>query len=182
MRPHLFSVALLPPSLWVLVTARLHSSLVPEDPYAFPKYRVAFLNGLPVLNETAQRWLELGLRGGELEFMDQPWQEGTEWRTSPVKSIEGGTEQEQQLVAPDVGVLHSLHNRLGAYCIICIKRPSQSHKLELMKMGPRDSYLCLIPPPPIDNSSAPTDEATTDVTPVHTWSLLQPLAGSCLYV
>ena len=49
-------------------------------------------------------------------------------------------------------------------------------------MGPRNSYLCLIPPPPVDNASIPTDEPTTEVTPVHTWSLLQPLTGSCLYV
>ena len=84
----LASAAVLPASLWVLVTARLHNSLVPEDPYAFPKYRVAFLNGLPVLNDTAHRWLEQGLRGGELEFLDQPWNESP-WPSNPLKSIEG---------------------------------------------------------------------------------------------
>ena len=84
------------------MTARFHNSLVPEDPYAFPKYRVTFLNGLPVLNETAQRWLQHGLRGGELEFLDQPWGEDSQWRTPPVKSIEGGS-QEEQVVAAQVG-------------------------------------------------------------------------------
>jgi protein OS-9 len=101
MRPCFLSVVLLPTSLWTLVAARLHNSLVPEDPYAFPKYRVTFLNGLPVLNETAQRWLEFGLRGGELEFLDHPWEEDAEWRTPAVKSIEGG----EQVTAANVSVL-----------------------------------------------------------------------------
>lgn len=51
-----------------------------------------------------------------------------------------------------------------------------------MKMGPKASYLCIIPPPPADNASVSVDESSTDVTPVHSWSLLQPLSGSCLYV
>lgn len=46
---------------------------IPEDLYAFPKYRVVFLNGLPVSNETAQKWLTDGLQGGDLEFLGQ-WQ------------------------------------------------------------------------------------------------------------
>ena len=92
LRCHLLFM-LLPLALNSLVTARPHHSLVPEDPYAFPKYRVTFLNGLPILNETAQRWLHNGLRGGELEFLDQPW-EGESWRTPPVKSIEGGLNQD----------------------------------------------------------------------------------------
>ena len=40
-----------------------------EDFFAFPKYRVTFLNGLPVLNETAERWLHVGIKGGESEFL-----------------------------------------------------------------------------------------------------------------
>lgn len=73
-----------------IVAGRLLHSL-PEDTYAFPKYRVTFLNALPVLNETAERWLKEGLRGGELEFMEQPWSEDT-WETpstSP-KEIDSG--------------------------------------------------------------------------------------------
>ena len=67
----------------VTISARLLHSL-PEDIYAFPKYSVEFLNGIPVLNETAHKWLRLGLQGGELEFMDQPWQD------SSAKEIDSG--------------------------------------------------------------------------------------------
>jgi protein OS-9 len=59
---------------------------LPEDLHAFPKYTVTFLNGLPLLNETAERWLREGLRG-EAEFLDHPtpWQE-----PSPFKHIDAG--------------------------------------------------------------------------------------------
>ena len=56
-----------------IVSGRIHASLIPEDPHAFPKYDVTFLNGLPVLNETAERWLRAGLEGGLLEFLEEPW-------------------------------------------------------------------------------------------------------------
>ena len=57
-----------------IVSGRIHASLIPEDPHAFPKYDVTFLNGLPVLNETAERWLRDGLEGGgPLEFLEEPW-------------------------------------------------------------------------------------------------------------
>ena len=60
-------------SLWAarLVSGKRH--LLPEDPDAFPKYSVLFHNGYPVLNDTAQKWLQEGLRGGEYEFLGQPW-------------------------------------------------------------------------------------------------------------
>jgi hypothetical protein len=66
--PTVLSLAL---ALGARAASLLHS--VPEDLYAFPKYRVTFLNGLPVLNDTAEHWLQHGLRGGELEFLEQPW-------------------------------------------------------------------------------------------------------------
>lgn len=69
--------------LWFLlpaVSARLLHSL-PDDTYAFPKFRVSFLNSLPVLNETAEHWLKEGLSGGELEFLDKPWRD-TDWPSS----------------------------------------------------------------------------------------------------
>lgn len=100
MRSGPVSFSLLPLSLCLLAAARLHHSLVPEDPYAFPKYKVTFLNGLPVLNETAQRWLQEGLSGGELEFLEQPWRESP-WQTSPFKGIEGGQDSEPAAI-PDV--------------------------------------------------------------------------------
>lgn len=54
------------------VSARLHS--LPEDPYAFPKFGVTFLNNQPLLNETAEHWLKHGLSGGEDEFLGELWQ------------------------------------------------------------------------------------------------------------
>ena len=50
-----------------------------------------------------------------------------------------------------------------------------------MKMGPRDSYLCLIPKP-LDLPPPVSDDHQPDVTPAQSWALLQPLAGTCLYV
>jgi hypothetical protein len=82
MCPLLFSILLLP----LLAPASLLHSL-PDDLYAFPKYTVTFLNGFPVLNETAERWLREGLRGGEAEFLDHP----TPWREpAPFKHIDAG--------------------------------------------------------------------------------------------
>lgn len=69
--------------------ARLLHSL-PEDTYAFPKFRVAFLNGLPLLNETAERWLKEGLRGGELEFLGQPSTDDTSPTPGHWKEIGSG--------------------------------------------------------------------------------------------
>ncbi|OBZ75536.1 Protein OS-9 [Grifola frondosa] len=157
----LLSLSLLPLSVCLLVSARLHHSLVPEDPYAFPKYRVTFLNGLPVQNETAQRWLQEGLRGGEPEFLEQTWKEP--YADSPqFKSIEGSADQET-LAASDPASSQDFN-----------------YTLEHMRLGSKTSYLCLIPPPPEDSPA--TDDPQSDVTtPVHSWSLLQPLAGTCLY-
>jgi len=78
-------------SLLLLLYPHFASSQIfhslPDDLYSFPKYRVTFLNGLPLLNETAERWLREGLRGGEPEFLDNPtpWQE-----PSPFKHIDSG--------------------------------------------------------------------------------------------
>lgn len=55
-----------------MVAARISHTL-PEDPYAFPKYRVTYLNGLPLLKDTADRWLQDGLKGGEAEFLNNDW-------------------------------------------------------------------------------------------------------------
>ncbi|KAG6818188.1 hypothetical protein H0H87_000093 [Tephrocybe sp. NHM501043] len=124
--------------------ARLLHSL-PDDPYAYPKFRVAFLNRLPLLTDTAHRWLADGLRGGELEFLDQPW-------TDRLESSDP------------------------------ISQPSVNYTLEQLKTGPKDSYLCLIPKPG-DNVHHPVHDDPSDyeLTPSRSWSLLQPLAGTCLY-
>ncbi|KAK0210661.1 hypothetical protein DFS33DRAFT_1252254 [Desarmillaria ectypa] len=124
----------------------LHS--LPEDTYAFPKYKVSFLNNLPILNQTAERWLEHGLDGGEAQFLDQPY-------SVQSQSIESGDAEVSEF---------------------------NSYSLEHMKLGPRDSYLCLIPPPLLPPSESPLPPSQEeDVTPAHSWSLLQPLSGSCLY-
>lgn len=57
-----------------------------------------------------------------------------------------------------------------------------NYTLEHMKMGPRDSYLCLIPHPSVNIPSLEEDDLDIGVTPARSWSLLQPLSGSCLYV
>lgn len=41
----------------------------PEDPYAFPKYRINFLNNHPVASSQANVWLEHGLKEGVQEFL-----------------------------------------------------------------------------------------------------------------
>ncbi|KAH9079467.1 hypothetical protein EDB83DRAFT_2342786 [Lactarius deliciosus] len=136
-----------------LSLARLFQSL-PDDLYAFPKYRVSFLNGLPLLNETAERWLREGLRGGEPEFLDHP----TQWQDPPpFKHIDAGDGITQAQV-----------------------KSTQDHTIELMKMGPRDTYLCFIPPSP-KQEPQPPEETITEVAASHSWSLLQPLDGTCLY-
>lgn len=64
------------------VRTQIHSS-IPEDTFAFPKYRLSFLNGLPLQNQTAERWLRDGLRGGEQEFLDN-------WHPNTPKGIDSG--------------------------------------------------------------------------------------------
>lgn len=59
----------------------------PEDLYAFPKYRVTFLNDLPVVNETAQRWIQNGLRGGEHEFLGESWDPPAWYSQNAMKEI-----------------------------------------------------------------------------------------------
>ncbi|KAH9901051.1 glucosidase II beta subunit-like protein-domain-containing protein [Cubamyces lactineus] len=155
----MLSLALsLPLSLALLVSARIHHSRVPEDPYAFPKYRVSFLHGLPVLNQTAERWLRDGLRGGEAEFLDHPWQE-SQWHASPLKSIEAGDDSQSDPAS----------------------ERGSNYTLQHMRFGPKSSFVCLVPPQPQDDPPAVEDSATDVATPVHSWSLLQPLSGKCLY-
>lgn len=59
---------------------------------------------------------------------------------------------------------------------------SADYTLEHMKMGPRDSYLCFIPAPLDLPPPSVEEEVDDNVTPAHSWSLLQPLSGTCLYV
>lgn len=94
MRPHWQGALSLALGLQA-VAARLLQAL-PEDPYAFPKFRVTYLNGLPVLRDTADRWLRDGLRGGEPEFLDQHWKEGNARAHASLKGIGSGGSDGQE--------------------------------------------------------------------------------------
>ncbi|KIJ16810.1 hypothetical protein PAXINDRAFT_98609 [Paxillus involutus ATCC 200175] len=131
----------------------------PEDLFAFPKYRVTFLNNLPVLNETAQRWLQDGLRGGEQEFLGESWDEPTWHAQASMREI-GSSETGNHQDAP--------------------KSETSAYSLEHMRMGPNNDFLCLIPPARDIGASAP-EEFDGDETLRNSWSLLQPLSGKCLY-
>lgn len=60
---------------------------------------------------------------------------------------------------------------------------SNNYTLEFLKLGPKDSYVCLVPKP-LDNVSSPPQEDPSDaeLTPARSWALLKPLTGTCLYV
>ncbi|GJJ12056.1 hypothetical protein Clacol_006297 [Clathrus columnatus] len=121
-------------------------------------------NLLPLKNQTALRWLSDGLQGGQQEFIDQ-------WNPNQhhPKEIESGITFQNLPVTSD----HQLDEQQEH-----ISNPSSnSPALELLRLG-RKSYLCLIPPPPSFSSQ---QEDQTPITPTHSWSLLQPLSGTCLY-
>ncbi|KDN49342.1 hypothetical protein RSAG8_02044, partial [Rhizoctonia solani AG-8 WAC10335] len=141
-------------TLWIRQT-EAYSSL-PEDLYAYPKYSIGFLNGLPLPNVTAQHWLD-GLKGGEKEFLEQPWDQNSHGTSRP--QITGG-----ETINSD-GPANS--------------RPT-SHRLEHMRLGLGKEYLCLVPPPDQGNPSF-EDSAPPPSHPSKTWNLLQPLTGKCLY-
>lgn len=132
-----------------LISARLLHSL-PEDTYAFPKYKVSFLSQLPLANKTAEHWLKHGLTGGLSEFLDQP--------SSSHKRISSNDDDD--------------HSE---------PQPYSDYTLEHMRMGHNDSYLCLIPKA-LDPPVSTTPEPELDISPAHSWSLLEPLNGNCLYV
>jgi protein OS-9 len=164
---HLYSLVTfgaLPVALLDIAVARsLHA--LPEDPAAFPKYRVSYLNALPILNSTAEIWLKDGLKGGEAEFMEQPWEDNDhKWAKAPLrKGISAGDDSQTALEAPTPD--------------------APGYRLEHMKMGPKLSFLCLLPPPLVpDEPDLEAVEAEQAVDPVYAWSLLQPLSGHCLYV
>ncbi|KAJ7219188.1 hypothetical protein GGX14DRAFT_590577 [Mycena pura] len=141
--------------------ARLFHSL-PEDPFAFPKYKVDFLSHLPLPPDTAKRWLAQGLRGGVREFLDQPWDDT--WHRPTLdgdEQVSFGVAGEDASLPPQPPDVHD------------------DYTLEHMKMG-ADEYLCLTPKP---LEPPPPDEADDEeeLTPAHSWSLLHPLSGTCLY-
>lgn len=104
-----------------LIVARLHS--LPEDPHAFPKFKVTFLNNLPVLNETAQKWLSQGIPGGELEFLNQPWEHATEevLLSLGLKEIDGGFGESGSSSVRDCIVKHTHSSISFSYSRCCPK-------------------------------------------------------------
>ncbi|KAF9069900.1 hypothetical protein BDP27DRAFT_1221642 [Rhodocollybia butyracea] len=144
-----------------IAAARVHS--LPEDPHAFPKFKVTFLNNLPVLNETAQKWLNQGIPGGEPEFLNQPWNQMSDQSPFSPKEIDDGFADQSGFSSSPL--------------------PSENnapYSLEHMKMGPRDSYLCLVPNP-LDLSPPSEDDLNEEITPARSWALLNPLSERCLY-
>lgn len=134
-----------------------HYSTIPEDVHAFPKYRIQFLNGRPLLNATAQRWLQ---EGGttEQEFL--------------------GLHKSYTSSDPSFKGIGSVPQDELATAATAAASPS-SPVLQQMRLGATE-YLCLIlPPPEVPNSSEDTEQAPQAM---HTWELLQPLEGTCLYV
>src|ERR1700761_3203789 len=115
--------------------ARLFHSL-PEDPFAFPKYKVDFLSHLPLPPDTAKRWLAQGLRGGVREFLDQPWDDT--WHRPTLD----GDEQVSFGVAGEDASLPPVRPfcplSLTIYIYIPLQQPPDVHDeytLEHMKMG-----------------------------------------------
>ncbi|KAL5529227.1 hypothetical protein ACEPAG_5211 [Sanghuangporus baumii] len=162
MHLHHLPLPLLALCAFPVLSAGPHWSLA-EDFYAFPKYRVTFLNGLPILNETAERWLQVGLRGGEQEFLDQPWDDKSHKSTTFLQSIEDGDARGADQ-PPETEIL---------------PRSSQ-YRLERMRLSGKKSYLCLIPPP-VESHTKPVEEPQIEASPTQSLSLLQPLANTCIY-
>jgi protein OS-9 len=154
----MFPPALLTLVLLALETLALRSSTLPEDVHAFPKYKIQFLNGRPILNETAQRWLQTGI-SDESEFI------GLQKPPTPSptvrKTIEGG---------PD-DVLASQDNAPPS--------ASPAPTLQQMRLGASEFICLLLPPPAIPATVEDTQQVPQAL---HTWELLQPLEGTCLYV
>lgn len=173
----LFAIAFCSP---YLVTARLLFS-GPEDLYAFPKSRVTFLNNFPVSNDTAQRWLREGLKGGEFQFVNDSWEESTWYPPTSVKEISGSEAQSPPYGAHCMSAASQPGSRHRSLDLsISARQIVNNHTLEHIKLGPEHDFLCLIPPPR-DTSPVP-EELDRNEAIRNGWSLLQPLTGKCLYV
>ncbi|KAG2041710.1 hypothetical protein BDR03DRAFT_990735 [Suillus americanus] len=144
-------------SLYSVQARLLYSG--PEDLYAFPKHRVTFLNNLPVQNETAQHWLNEGLRGGESEFLNDRWDEPA-WFSNAVYKEIGSSELE---MSNDASQIYN-----------------SGYMLNHMKMGPDNEFICLIPPAR-DTPIQVQENVDQDTVLRNGWSLLEPLSGKCLY-
>ncbi|KAG1877890.1 hypothetical protein DFJ58DRAFT_740492 [Suillus subalutaceus] len=150
-------------SLYSVQARLLYSG--PEDLYAFPKHRVTFLNNLPVQNETAQHWLNEGLRGGESEFLNDRWDEPA-WFSNAVYKEIGSSELEMSNDASQISQSPIPDN--------------SGYMLNHMKLGPDNEFICLIPPAR-DAPIQVQENIDQDAVLRNGWSLLEPLSGKCLY-
>ncbi|KAG8854529.1 Protein OS-9 [Serendipita sp. 411] len=132
---------------------------IPQDLYAYPKYSVQFLNGQPILNATAQRWLQDGHIDEDV-FLDL--RKTQKDPPTLFKSITGGSDQSE--LAPTT----------NAPQVSSAPIPT----LQKMKLGPSEFLCLLLPPPEIPVSS---EEPEQPHQPQMAWELLQPLEGTCLY-
>jgi len=157
----------------------------PEDLYAFPKHRVTFLNNLPVQNETAQHWLNEGLRGGESEFLNDRWDESA-WFSNAVYKEIGSSELEMSNDASQICMsprvqLYLIYSQSFSDLAQSPIPDNSGYMLNHMKMGPDNEFICLIPPAR-DTPIQVQENIDQDVVLRNGWSLLEPLSGKCLYV
>ncbi|KAG8868011.1 Protein OS-9 [Serendipita sp. 405] len=131
---------------------------IPQDLYAYPKYSVQFLNGQPILNATAQRWLQDG-NVDEDVFLDL--RKTQKDPPTLFKSITGGSDQSELAPATNAPQVSS----------------APIPTLQKMKLGPSEFLCLLLPPPEIPVSS---EEPEQPHQPQMAWELLQPLEGTWL--
>lgn len=166
----MFAVLLLAAAAAAGAAARGYSQQ-PEDIHAWPKYGVSFLNGLPLLNHTAQRWLQDGLRGGENEFLGLQWTTDPQPAPQSPKAIDAGDSELAMDTPQPADVDPSNPSNPSA---------TPSPKLQHMRLDPSNEFLCLISPPP--KIPPYFDDTLQPPAPTRTWGLLQPLQDTCLYV
>jgi protein OS-9 len=161
---------MLPLALATLILSIVHSSgasrssSIPEDIHAFPKFKIQFLNSRPLLNYTAQHWLQHGLVD-ENEFLGLP--KASSSSTNRYKKIAGGPADTELATSNTAADDAQAANN------------APLPELKQMRLGAHE-FLCLLLPPP--DLPAPPEEAQQAPQPIHSWELLQPLEGTCLYV
>ncbi|KAG8833526.1 Protein OS-9 [Serendipita sp. 399] len=145
--------------LWTAESQASFANSIPQDFHAYPKYSVQFLNGQPILNATAQRWLQEGNIDEDV-FLDI--RQSKQDSSTQYKSIASGPEESE--LAP------------ATSAPLSVSAPSSS--LQKMKLGSLE-FLCMLSPAPEVPISS--DEPEHPHQPQMAWDLLQPLEGTCLY-
>jgi protein OS-9 len=144
----------------------------PEDLFAFPRYSITFLNGLPIDNKTAQAWLTYGLKRGLDEFLAQ---------SPPPDAIESGDHSLVQTHVREYSPPFSDQPSTTRLTPSTQFDDGEHSTLQFMRMGPNKAFICHIPPPPPPPSSL-FEESQATIPATRTWQQLSALAGTCLYV